>query len=462
MKNKVKNIFSLITLASLMSGCINDSFETPVQDTCVSPSVTKTKKVADLYTSSPKNGTTIIYHHYIDPTDPTKGEVDDYIEAYIISSDEGGNFYKSMYFQPLDGSKGFNLSIDEGNVYTKNFQVGKKVFLKLNGLAYANPLTYGRGLLFGATPTDVYAVDRLASSVYKNYLIPSCDIISEDAIVKKITLAQASSDTYLNTLVEIDDVQFKTDCTTYSNADFDTSLKITDGTKTLDLRTSRYANFAGYQVPLGSGTIRGILTKYNSLYQIIIRTQRDVKLTNPRVQTVSLPKVGTNLQYLGSFSENFESYAATTSGANFPKYINDAAIGSKYWDVVLFSKNKYIKASAFNNGCTKSYFIVPVDFTVANGFSFKTEDGYNDGDPLTVYYSTDYIPGNNVSQATLVNITHKFKISTGNTSSYAPAFISSGTYLIPTSLTGNGYFIFEYDGTTGITTTMQIDDIVIN
>ena len=65
---------------------------------------------------------------------------------------------------------------------------------------------------------------------YKNYLIPSCDVISEDAIVHKITLAQASSETYLNTLIEIDDVQFKTDCTTFSKADFDTSLKITNGT----------------------------------------------------------------------------------------------------------------------------------------------------------------------------------------------------------------------------------------
>jgi hypothetical protein len=390
------------------------------------------------------------------------GEIDDYIEAYVISSDEGGNFFKSMYFQPLDGTKGFNLSIDEGNMYTKNYQAGKKVFLKLNGLAYANPTTFGRGLIFGAAPTEVYAVDRISSSEYKNYLIPSCDVIKEDAIVKKITLTQASSDTYLNTLVEFDNVQFNTDCAVYSRTDYDTSLKITDGIKTFDLRTSRYANFAGNQVPSGRGKIRGVLTKYASTYQIIIRTQRDVKLTNPRVQTVSFPKVGTNLQHLGAFTENFESYAVTTTGASFPKYINDAAIGSKYWDVATFSSNKYIKASAFNSGCTKAYFIVPVDFTAANGLAFKTEDGYNDGDPLKIYYSTDYVPSNAVNQATLVDITSKFRISTGHKTSYAPTFISSGTYFLPESLTGKGYFIFEYDGTTGITTTMQIDDIVVN
>lgn len=459
MRNKLKNIFSLIALASLMLSCVNNTFDTPVQDSCISPGLTKTKDIANIYTIAINP---VIKAPNTIPNTPTY-TADDILEAYLISSDEGGNFYKSMYFQALNGSKGFNLSIDEGNVYTKSFQPGEKVFLKLKGLAYANPNgTTARGLIFGAAPTAVYAVDRLATSELKNHLIPSCDIISDDAIVKKITLAQAASDTYLNTLVEIDDVQFKLDCTTYSKLDYDTSLKITNGIKTLDLRTSRYSNFAGYQVPSGRGTIRGVLTKYGSTYQIIIRTQRDVKLTNPRVQTVSLPKVGAKLTYLGTFTENFESYRNTTTGANFPKYINDAAIGIKYWDVATFSSNKYIKVSAYNNGCTKAYFIVPVDFTAANGLTFKTEDGYNDGDPLKVYYSTDYVPGKYVSQATLVDITKKFKISTGNTSSYARAFVSSGTYLIPSDLTGNGYFIFEYDGTTGITTTMQIDDINVN
>ncbi|WP_291097951.1 MULTISPECIES: DUF5689 domain-containing protein [unclassified Flavobacterium] len=448
MKNKIKNIFIITVSIALFSSCVKDTFNTPIQDVCINPGLTKTKEVANIYAAA----TTITATY----------TADDIVEAYVISSDEGGNFYKSMYFQPLDGSKGFNLSVDEVNAYTKNLQPGKKVFLKLKGLAFANPSSFGRGLIFGAPPTEQYAVDRLSGLTYKNYLIPSCDVISEDAIVKHLTISQALSNKYLNTLVEIDDVQFKTDCTTYSKKDFDTSLKITNGKTTLDVRTSRYANFAGYPVPSGRGKIRGVLTRYGSTYQIILRTERDVNLINPRIQTPYLPKTGTSLQYLGVFTENFESYATTTTGANFPKYINDAAVGYKYWDVVLFSSNKYIQVSAYNNGCTKAYFVVPVDMTAANSLSFKTKDGYNDGDPLKVYYSTDYVPGNNVSQATLVDITGKFKISTGNTSGYGSSFISSGTYPIPTSLTGNGYFIFEYDGTTGTTTTIQIDDITVN
>lgn len=446
MKNKLKYSSFFFVISWLFSGCVNDSFDEPVYN-CVDPSLTKTKEVSDVYSLATSK--TKIY------------DANDIIEGYVISSDEGGNFFKSIYFQALDGTKGFNLSVDEVAMYTKHFQPGKRVYLKLKGLAFANPSSNAKGLIFGAPPTDQFAVDRLSVFSYKDHLIPSCEVVSEEDIVHKITLAQVPSDFYLNTLVEIDDVQFKTDCATFSKGNYDTSLKITNGIGTLDVRTSRFANFAGYTVPDGRGKIRGVLTKYGLTYQLILRTERDVQFTNPRVQTIVLPKGGTNLQYLGAYTENFESYAATTTGAILPKYINDAAIGTKYWDVVSFSSNKYLQMSAFNTGCSKAYFIIPVDFTVAKEFLFKSKDGYNDGNPLRVYYSTDYISGGSVDSATLVDITTKFRISTGNTDSYGDEFINSGVYAIPNSLIGNGYFIFEYNGTTGISTTIQLDDLMV-
>ncbi len=43
-------------------------------------------------------------------------------------------------------------------------------------------------------------------------------------------------------------------------------------------------------------------------------------------------------------------------------------------------------------------------------------------------------------------------------------FTNSGNWAIPASLTGNGFIVFEYtgNGNGGPTTTMQIDDIVVN
>lgn len=453
MKNISKKLFAFTLVSSLFISCVNDTFNIPIQENCINPSLAKTKEVANIYALA-TNATKI----YTD---------DDIIEAYVISSDEGGNFYKSMYFQPIDGSKGFNLSVDDANVYTKNFKPGNKVLLKLKDLAYANPTSFGRGLIFGAPPTDIFAVDRLSVLTYKNFLIPTCDMVNEDEIVHFITLAQAGSDAYLNTLVEIDDVQFSDEAAggTYDferTDDYDSSIFITNGTNSLTVRTSRFANFAGFKVPSGKGKIRGVLSRYNSIYQIILRTERDVNMPNVRVD-YNLPIGGTAIEYLPTFTENFESYATSSNGANLPKYVNDAFIGSRYWDIKSYSSNKYIQMTSFGSGgSNKAYLAMPIAFTPGNKLSFKSKDGYNNGAVLKVYYSTNYIPSGNMGQATLVDITSNFAISTGTTSGYASNFTNSGNYIIPPSLTGNGFFIFEYYGTSSITTTIQIDDIIVN
>lgn len=471
MKNKIKNICIVIASAGLMTSCVNDTYDTPKFDDCVSPGLTKTKEVANLYTSAPVNGTTVAYPAAA--KDPVTGkEIYDYIEAYVISSDEGGNFYKSMYFQPTDGSKGFNLSADIVNAYTQKFQPGKKVYLKLNGLSYANPTGFGRGLIFGAAPTEQFAVDRLPSLDVKKYLIPSCDVISEDEIVHKITLSQAFSDTYLNTLVEIDNVQFTDEAAggTYDSNltdDFDSSIFVTNGTSNLTIRTSRFANFAGSKVPVGKGKIRGVLTKYGSTYQIILRTERDVNMPNPRVDfTPAL--VGTNSTvFPATVNETFESYTVALN--NFPNYINDAAVGSRYWAVTTFGGNKYIQMTSFGSGgANNTYLFVPVNMTTASTFSFKSNMGFWVGAVLKVYYvlATDYTPGGKIDVTKMTNITSNFTIPTTPTSGYGATFTSSGNYAIPATVTGNGYFVFEYAGSASaspaLTTTLQLDNILVN
>ncbi len=467
MKNIFKNSFIIVLSIGLFSGCVNDTYDTPQFGDCVDPGLTKTKTIADIYAVA-KNPV----------TDPSTGipntptyTAEDIIEGYVVSSDEGGNFYKSMYVQAVDGSKGYNLSVDEVNLYAKNFQPGKKVFLKLKGLAFANPTSFGVGLIFGAPPTEQFAVNRLATLEYPKHLIASCDAVSEDAIVNKITLAQAlNGAAFLNTLVEIDNVQFTGESADETfdlvrTDDFDSSTFITEnGTSNLTIRTSRFANFAGYKMSTGKGKIRGVLTRYNSTYQIILRTERDVNMPNSRVD-YHLPIGGTAIQYLPTFSENFESYGTTSNGTIFPKYINDAFKGGRYWDVKSFSSNKYIQMSAFSSGGTNtSYLALPIAFTPGKKLSFKTKDGFYNGEVLKVYYSKDYIPGGDYGKATLVDITSSFTIAKDTESGYASNFTNSGNYTIPANLSGNGFFIFEYStaGRAQVTSTIQIDDIIVN
>ena len=112
----------------------------------------------------------------------------------------------------------------------------------------------------------------------------------------------------------------------------------------------------------------------------------------------------------------------------------------------------------------KTYFFVPVDFSAANTFTFKEAMRFNAGNALKVYYvtSANYAPGSVVDIKKFINITSSFNITYPALGASENTITSAGVYAIPTTLTGTGYFVFEYTGSATVTTTVQIDDIVIN
>ena len=176
--------------------------------------------------------------------------------------------------------------------------------------------------------------------------------------------------------------------------------------------------------------------------------------------------VGSNSTVFPStVNETFESFSTSPAQTNFPNYINDAAVGSRYYDTRTFNSNKYIQVTSFGSGgANKSYFFVPVNLTAANNFSFKSNMGFWNGAVLKVYYvlATNYTAGGAIDVTKMVNITSTFTSPSTPTSGYGSSFTSSGNYAIPATVTGNGYFVFEYTGSATVTTTVQIDDIVIN
>lgn len=455
-----KIIFKSAFLASLaiglFSGCASDDHYTTPEDTLVTYELTPTRTVASLPT-----GTAVF--QYADDTD-------DIIEAYVTSSDIQGTFYKSISFQtiPTDASApiGFSVPVNITTLFGKGFTPGRKVYINLRGLYSAK--VYG-SLMIGSLFEG--SIGRISEFEWQNHLFPSATVAAESDMVRTMTLAQAYTDPVQNTLIELTGVQFADGSINRTYYDIDsgggaTNHMLTSSTGGTDqiIRFSSFAPFTGKQVPTGSGTIRGVLTKYSSDFQFIVRYENDIKLTLPRFDT-SLPVGGTALVYSGTLTEPFTSYT-TTNQSVFPKYINDPVVGSRLWQLKTFGGNKYIQMSSFGGTpeVNKTAFIVPVDFTAANGFSFKTLSGFDNGSCLKVYYSTNYVPGGNLNDATLVEITSNFTIPNGPSGAYASSFTSSGTWSIPTSLTGNGFFIFVYNGNGngGVTTTMEVDDITIN
>jgi hypothetical protein len=319
-------------------------------------------------------------------------------------------------------------------------------------------------------------VGRISGVEYENVINRSCTKVDEEAFIKRMSITQAKNNQYINMLIEFDAVQF-TDAS-LGKKYYDPSLnsfggatnhEITDefGNKII-VRVSEYATFAGNEIPSLNGKIRGVLTKYNSDFQFMVRTINDIDLTQPRLEIDFFPPiVGNALVYDATLNEPFTSYT-TTNQRNFPKYINDAAVGSRYWERKVFGtpSNTYIQMSSFGGTpeANRSLFIVPVNMTAANTLSFETKAGFANGNVLKVYYTTNYVPGTQITSATLIDITSSFTISPGLPSGYPASFTPSGVYNIPAGVTGNGFFVFEYvgNGTGGPTTTMQLDNIVIN
>lgn len=448
----LKSLFIIGVAASLLTGCANDdNYGAPE---IVGTELPVTKSIQEIFAVA--TTTAAIY------------EGDDVIEGYVASSDQGENFYKSISFQALDGSIGFSIPINLYNTYA-DFKPGRKVYVKLKG---RHIIIQHGGLIIGSAYEG--GVGRLSYDEYKNTIIPSNTIVDEEQLVQRITIQQALNNSRLNTLIEVDNAQFldaavgKTLYTADNAIGGATNHNIIDiNGSTAILRTSSFANFANFVIPSNSGKIRGVMTKYNSDFQFLARTVNDIQLTEERFTVDLFPAiVGNAITFSGNFTENFESYGTTSpANRNFPKYINDAAVGSRYWSNTAFGGNKYIQMTSFGGTpeANRTLFIVPVDMTAANNFSFQTKAGFANGAVLKVYYTTNYVPGGDINDATLVNITSNFTISPGLPSGYPATFTNSGVYAIPASVTGNGFFVFEYVGSGGaITTTMQIDNIVVN
>jgi hypothetical protein len=458
MKN-LKLILAATLFTTLFSCINNDNYSEPdLTGECADLTATKTiQDVALVATTTAQqwNSTT-----------------DSIIEAYVTSSDEGGNFYKSISMVSIDGTKGFSMPIDAYNLYTK-YEPGRKVFINLNKRYFVNntqTASLDLGSLYAGTQ-----VGRISGVEYEAVIKRGCTKVDENTLVNNLTIAAAKNNANTNKLVELDGVQFAE--SSVGKKYFDKSLNasttwtatnhtlIDASGNSIIVRVSEFATFSSKNVATGNGKIRGVLTKYNSEFQLMIRTENDVQLNGPRVDSAP-PIVGSANVFDATLNEPFTSYT-TTNQQNFPKYINDAVVGSRYWQLKSFGTptNKYIQMSSFGGTpeANRALFFVPVNFTAASTFSFMSKLGFSNGNPIKVYYTTNYVPGSDVNTATLTQISG-LTISPGLSSGYPTSFTPSGTWNIPGTLTGNGFIVFEYvgNGSGGTTTTAQIDDILIN
>lgn len=379
----MKNLLKLLTISLFVSftSCVNDDqYATPNLD----------GECTDLTATKP-----VSFFTDLAGTSYAKHTGDDIIEAYVTSSDIGGNFYKSISFVSLDGTVGFSIPIDDYNLYTK-YEPGRKVFINMKDRYFVkeNSSTVIGSLYNGNTLGDTSddEVGRISGVEYQSILTRSCSSVNEDDLVNHLTITQTLNNSNINKLIELDNVQFSDASLDQNYYDTDvytigggTNHNVVDANgNSIIVRVSEFATFAAAPIPSGSGKIRGVLTKFGSTFQFMIRSIDDVQLDNPRIQPL--------------FEETFTT--------NFPNWTKFSVTGNQVWSLntslgnpgSCADMNGYSGSAQLNEDwlISPAIDLSSVPTAVLN---FQTAKNFS-GNAIQVYVSTNYSGSGAPSAAT--------------------------------------------------------------
>ncbi|MCC4228837.1 DUF5689 domain-containing protein [Zunongwangia profunda] len=326
---------------------------------------------------------------------------DQYFEAYVVSSDRAGNFYKELILQdqPENPEAGIQILIDENAIYQR-YNFGRKVFVKLNGLS----ISKNNGLI-QLGKQNRGNLDPIVSSEIDEHLIRS--EIVEEIIPLQINIGDFSSD-LLSTYVQLNHIQFNRNLFSPSNSTFAAEVfDQYDGLRQIEecgsddtalLSTSTYADFKWLSLPANSGTILGILGRdfYDDFYIIQVNSADDLLFDSNRCDPEFF-KCGTNTTEGKTilFEENFAEI--TNENKLDPLgWINLNVNGGEQRFVDATSNgNRTIRISAYNTGeiPLEAWLIMPpIDLSQTQNevLSFDIRASYDNGTILQVYVSEDF------------------------------------------------------------------------
>ncbi|WFB64391.1 DUF5689 domain-containing protein [Sphingobacterium sp. WM] len=204
-----------------------------------------------------------------DIKDPFFLEEELVIKGVVSANDESGNIYKQIYIQ--DGTGGINIGVEQNSVYA-TYQVGQEVYVNLKELYI---LKYGGELQVGLGTTNA---NRISWQSFKEKVQMHSWPNPSNVKPRQVSFDKLTDD-LVHQLVEVTDIRFSNGGKkTFSDKDATSNEEIKDKSgKVLIVRTSNYSNFSQDLLPRGTGSLVGILGRFNGAWQLILRTKNDVK-----------------------------------------------------------------------------------------------------------------------------------------------------------------------------------------
>ena len=248
--------------------------------------------------------------------------------GYVTTTDEFGNNYKYINIQDETGA--IQIKVDNKALYHK-YQIGQRIYVKCDGLVLGD---YRKLPQLGLWAND--QMQPIPNFKTYLYLFPDGTPMGGPNPIDMTTIPSANDipATMYNCLVRLVDATFvEGGLATFSEPGAATShdIKMADGS-TIVLRTSNYAKFANEILPVGTGNITGILTRYNNTVQIVINSPNDlVNFTTPvERQTIF------SVNYANAFNEGWFQTGTGNPwevmiNSNFSGFVNNPADGQDNW-----------------------------------------------------------------------------------------------------------------------------------
>ena len=389
------------------------------------------------------------------------------MEGYVVSSDEGGNFYKKLVLQdrPSNPTSGIQVLVDDGSLFN-TYDFGRKIYVKLDGLS----LGYNNGnLQLGIQNRgNVVAIPK---PLIDEHLLKT----SETATIEPLKLdIRDFNEGLKNLYVKLENVQFNLNlfrddrpltfaAETTDQFDGVRQLESCETGATAMLSTSTFADFRSLLLPQTSGGLSGVLTRdfYDDFFIIVLNTPEDLSFEDGARCDPEFFKCGENstpgVEIV--FQESFETIT-TVRMLETRGWTNvNVSGGSVVFKPGTQAGNRHVRISAYNTleAPLEAWLVTPgigLDKSSAEVLSFDLRASFDNATILRVYITNEYSGNPLTTNWNLLDA----QIPLGPSNQAATSFKRSSIDI--SCLEGTIHVAFRYMG--GIpdkTTTYDIDNI---
>jgi hypothetical protein len=377
------------------------------------------------------------------------------LRVVVIADDASGNFFKTLIVQ--DETAGIELKLNSIGLHNQ-YPIGRELFIFCKDLVisdFNNLIQLGGGTFINnsgnpqlAGIEEILIGQHVVAGKRDQFVTPRARKINE------ITLSD------LSMLIHLEEVEFEDSHAgaAYANAATQSAINRTlqdcDG-RTIILRTSGFANFAGSLTPTGNGSMMAVLGVFGSTLQLLIRDPSDIKMDGDRCDggptDPGLPDI---------ISQNFES-VGNQQDVNLEGWYNLALEGSRVWRGRTFDGNTYVQATAFqDNAATMEVWLITPAFNlnIPKKLQFRTAVSFYNHQSTEVLISTDF-NGNNLTAATWTPLS----VTLAGQGNANFEWVDSGEIDL-SNWSGAGHIAWRYRGSGpgGQTTTFVLDDVLID